>query len=231
MRTLSVMAVLVGLVAGSASATPQIVSVWSSDTVEVFPTIFPIGGSGQVNGNFTVAEAEGVQIGLRANRRFSGDPLHVEGSTYFIETGESGPGLTLWNYDIHIDFGSQFSMGDYLVMLIASMPNHSTFDLQQDIRATAEAALGYPLQPGYLDGVQLFQTSQNPGFFASGIDPDAHGLYTFDLHLFPHADAPFLSTTITVAVDARPVPEPATMLAATMGLIGLGGYVRRRVKA
>ena len=47
-------------------------SEWSSDTVTDFVTVIAVGGSGQLNGGFTVAERYGIQIGLRAQDRFIG---------------------------------------------------------------------------------------------------------------------------------------------------------------
>lgn len=48
-------------------------SIWDSN-LEENPNagIYPVGGSGQINGEFTIAERNGVQIGLRIQERFEG---------------------------------------------------------------------------------------------------------------------------------------------------------------
>ena len=49
------------------------VTEWDSATVEVPGVIIPVGGSGQLQGNFTIVDrADGVQIGLRATDRTDG---------------------------------------------------------------------------------------------------------------------------------------------------------------
>ena len=50
-------------------------STWDSG-VPVGPGLIPIGGAGQVNGEFTIAERNGIQIGLRAQERFF---WHIDG--------------------------------------------------------------------------------------------------------------------------------------------------------
>jgi hypothetical protein len=53
------------------------VSVWDSGlALDLGAGIFPVGGAGQLNGEFTTAERLGIQIGLRAQERFVG-PLEA----------------------------------------------------------------------------------------------------------------------------------------------------------
>src|SRR5688572_22177826 len=56
--------------AGEKSRFGTNVTEWSSTTAANPPVIKPIGGSGQVNGNFVTGERNGVEIGIRASRRF-----------------------------------------------------------------------------------------------------------------------------------------------------------------
>jgi len=196
------------------------VTEWDSATpLDAANGIFPIGGAGQVNGNFQVNAATVPQVGVRFNRRFSPVPLPTVGDRYFIETGESGPGLPLWNYDLHIDLrGTGLTFADFdSIDVAASWPNHSS-DLTT-------------LLPG---NTQLFQTSQNPGFFASGIDPFLQTDYTLSLTLRrPGMPELAVDARLTVNADGQPsdpIPEPGTL-----GLLALGGavglYIRRRRRA
>lgn len=227
--TIAALALSVASFAPTASAAPMTtfdanVGEWSSATVPVPGVILPIGGSGQVNGNFTLTTdtaLPGAEVALRANRRFSPVPLDNVGANYFVETGESSPGLPLWNYDIHIDLrGTGLSFGDFTVSFVSSVPNHSTLDLQTALETAGSLAAGT------LDGVELYQSSLNPGFFASGIDPFATGVETFALTLTPNSnvDAPTLGVDIAVTI----IPEPATTLLAGLGLAGAGLATRRR---
>ena len=198
-------------------------SEWSSATAPVPGVILPIGGSGQVNGNFTLLDDPdtGIQIGLRANDRFSPVPLPNVDADYTAQAGESGPGLTTWNYDVHIDFrGTGFSLGDFEVSVLTSFANHSTPDLQTALETA------FVLAPGTLDGVELYQTSQNPGFFGSGIDPFATGVETLALTLTPKSgvSASPLGVDITVQI----IPEPSAAILAVGGLAAACGMRRRR---
>lgn len=221
-KTIGVFALMsVGQAASAASTTTYDAnaSEWSSSTLPS-PTVIPIGGSGQVNGNFAIVSdaSAGIEIGLRANQRFSPIPLPNTLGNYSAQPGESSPGLSTWNYDIHIDLrGSGLSFGDFDIAFTTDVPNHSTPDLQ--------AALEFagPIPPGTLSGIELFQTSLNPGFFASGINPFATGDYNFQLSLTPTAGTagPTLVADMTVTV----VPTP---VAAGTGLFGLVFLVGRR---
>ena len=91
------------------------VSVWDSDFGDpsaLSVPLAPIGGSGQVNGGFTIAERNGIQIGLRAQERRVGpvEPIpnnNGKVGVYEVETGidPNAPPTTLawWNYDWHVD--------------------------------------------------------------------------------------------------------------------------------
>lgn len=82
-------------------------SVWDSDfgdLSELSVPLIPIGGSGQVNGEFTIVEHSGVQIGLRAQERFFGTLPAMPNNNgqvgiYEAETGFSGGTAAKWNYD------------------------------------------------------------------------------------------------------------------------------------
>ncbi len=203
------------------------VTEWSSTTVPVPGVILPIGGSGQVNGNFIVVEDDSfpnIQIGLRAVERFSPVPLPNSGSNYVAQAGESGgpgSGLSTWNYETHIDLrGSGLSFDDFTITFTTSILNHSTADFQADLEA-------FSLVPaGTLDNVELFQASFNPGFFFSGLDPFAPGSYPFEFNLIPKSgvSGPTLSASMVVEV----IPEPTSAGLVLLGLGTIIGVVRRR---
>ena len=208
---------------GAVTTFDALASEWSSSTTPVLGVVIPIGGTGQVNGNFAIVEdpAVGSQIGLRAIERFSPTPLTNTAGGYIAAAGESTPGASTWNYDIHIDLrGTGLSFDDYTISFLSNVPNHSAPDLQ------AALEIGGALPAGSLNNVELFQVSTNPTFLASGVDPFAAGVYTFDLTLTPKlgVTADTLAASITVTV----VPEPATVLLIGFGLAAATVVTRRR---
>jgi hypothetical protein len=83
-------------------------SIWDSSVATDVPAgIFPIGGSGQLNGEFTTAERYGIQIGLRAQERFQGPLTATTGQSpdvgVYEATANATAGPAAWNYDWHVD--------------------------------------------------------------------------------------------------------------------------------
>src|SRR5687768_18253549 len=126
LTTLAIATFVVGGHAAEKSRFGANASEWSSTTVPVPGVIIPVGGSGQVNGDFVLGERNGVEIGIRAQRRFlqNVDPLenHRDGQVgvYAADTGVSdGQGRATWNYDIHVDLrgakgvAKGTTLGDY----------------------------------------------------------------------------------------------------------------------
>lgn len=198
---------------GTAAAKPQSgpgkvqvgvdASEWSSDTPTA-PGIVPVGGSGQINGEFVVAERLGIQIGLRAQERFVG-PLEATPNQngkvgiYEAATGTSdSQGRATWNYDWHVDLrdahgvAAGTTLSDYFLTLETDAFS-SQFGSPVPIDLTFGGAV-----PG--DTV-LYQQSFNPVFGSTGFDPDAVGSYSLSLVLTPKTfNGPPLVATIQVNV-------------------------------
>lgn len=228
------------------------VSVWDSsklipaDFGLVAPaTVFPVGGSGQVNGNFQITDftlpgGGAAQIGIRAQRRFSPVPWPMTGSTYFVDPGaSSGGNNALWNFDVHIDLGTEQlrglgggvpgRLGDLTYMLFLTddtgLTSFFPFSIDQYLQAN-----GVPQTDR--QNAALVQFSENLGFeffLSDAFDPDFPGTYTFELAVIDLSalePAALASTSMTVTVVA--VPEPAPLAILGLGLIGLAWLRRRR---
>lgn len=211
--------------APAAQAAPSIgnASTWTSGA-PVGPGLFPIGGAGQINGEFILdtvpVGGSLLEIGLRAQERFQGPTLLRVGSTFFSEPGESTPGAALWNYDIHLDFragGPPLNMRDFIV----------TFSIDTDPGAgqSFQAFNMNVLTAGLGPVVSLFQTSQNIGFGGLG-DPNIPGIYDFLLEVSTAGAGVVASTSMTVVV----VSEPAGLALTGLGLLTIGLMRRKRRK-
>jgi len=203
------------------------VKEWSSSTPsDPANGIFPIGGSGEINGGFvTSTTSDTAQIGLRARIRFDGLlPQTNDGvltATYFAPAGTSGSNLALWNFDADIDLrGSGHTISDYTATL--TVTDRSLLVTPIDLVASGSAPAN----------LVLGQSSENPGFpFLAPVfpsfDPNAPGVYSFDLKLVPKT---FTGDTLEVKmnVDVVGVPEPSTVvLAFGCGTVALCSKWRR----
>lgn len=164
------------------------VSIWdSSIPADVLNGVFPIGGSGQVNGDFVVTTENGVQIGIRAQRRFAQniDPLpnvkQGHKGIYIADAGTSDAlGAATWNVDVHLDLrgatgkAADTTLADYDFQLKTNVDGKMRI-----IDLSAAAALA--------PNTVLFQTSQNPVFFDAAFDPSANKTYRFELRLKPRS--------------------------------------------
>ncbi len=191
-----------GLAKGGAANTTvgANVSVWDSNFDDPDPAdgIQAIGGDGQVNGEFTIAERDDIQIALRAQQRFEGT-LEVSGKkvgVYEAETGQTGPvsdNLATWNYDWHVDLrGTGTTLADYDLTLHVTNVANEIFGSKSPIDLTFGSSV--------YDDVVLYQQSWNPGFGNDTFDPNEEGTYNLRLRLSPKAGGPPLSVKIQVIV-------------------------------
>lgn len=182
------------------------VSVWDSTVpVDAVAGIFPIGGNGQINGEFTVAERLGIEIGLRAQKRFVG-PLAATPSMnrmvgiYEAVTGVSDTsGRATWNYDWHVDLRNALG--------VAAGTTLADYDLTLETDMFASQfgfAVPLDLTFGVLPGnTVLYQVSLNPVFGATGFDPTVEATFNLRLVLTPKTfNGPPLAASIQVNVNA-----------------------------
>ena len=175
-------------------------SEWDSATVPVTAVIIPVGGSGQVNGQFVTGERYGVQVGIRAQERFTGPLLATRAKqtgVYGATSGYGVPPLATWNYDLHIDLrnaqgvAAGKTLGDY------------TLVLDSDI---GPAFFGCPFPCDFGVGlpptVKLFQTSLNPYFGNATFNALSVDTYFFTLTLTPKTfNGPSITARMRVDVQ------------------------------
>lgn len=208
-------ALMMTLTATAASAQEQSrfgvdVSEWSSTTApNPGAGVLPIGGAGQVNGQFVTGERYGVQIGIRAQDRFVGPVpvVKVKQTGVFAVTAGAASGSATWNYDLHVDLRGAHgvaagkTLGDYTLTLDTdARPDFFGCAMPCDLGAFLAPLLG-----GSSDNLVLFQTSQNPAFgnTAAGVpfDPVAIDTYSFTLTLTPKTfNGPPISARMRVDV-------------------------------
>ncbi len=179
-------------------------STWDSG-VPVGPGLIPIGGAGQLNGEFAIAERYGIQIGLRAQERFVGTMMAVPNNDNQVGVYEAAVGFSdaqdraTWNYDWHIDLRDAFgvargtTLADYDLTLETDMfTSLFTFPVPADL------TFG-----GFIPGdTILFQSSQNPDFGSAEFDAGVPGTYNIRLVLTPKTfKGPPLRVSIQVNVN------------------------------
>jgi len=177
------------------------VSVWDSSLpADALTGILPIGGAGQVNGDFVIDMEDGVQIGIRARRSFAQDlgPLpNVKRGQEGFYTADSGTwdvfGAASWNVDIHLDLtGASGTAAD---TTLADYDFELRTDVGGEMQVVDLRTLG-PIPPNTV----LFQTSQNPVLNDPAFDPDADGVYRFELLLKPRS---FAGRTMKTRMDVQ----------------------------
>jgi hypothetical protein len=203
---------LIGL--GAALALTSFVS--SASAVVTFDQNLASGwtqGSGTSNGHFAVDTGDnGVELGLRASIRFVG-PITPTGNLYIAPVGSTPPGRALWNFEFSVNPGSL--VGTHALLTITGPGGSLAFD---PTTIPDNTPLGGPFD----------QNSENLGFsFLGGpinFNPNASGIYTFDLKLFS-ADNKQLGD---VWIQVNAIPEPSTWAMLILGFAGIGFMAYRR---
>lgn len=193
-------------------------------------------GSGIPNTNFTInTNDNGVQTGLKALERFTGD-LARSGNTYFAQPGESNtsgapgapvdPGKATWNYFMSVDLNNAvtgLTFADVFVNVAIDFNpapgNADVFEFE------LVSALGLTTQ-------SLYQASENLGFdfwalaypAAASFDPFASGEYSMTVEVVLRSDSSVLSN---VGMNVVVVPLPTAGFAGLAGLTLLGARRRR----
>jgi hypothetical protein len=176
-------------------------------------------GSGQFNGEFVVAERNGIELGLRAQDRFVGpiDVIADRGNrvgVYEALTGlTSGDNNGTWNYDFHVDLRNATGMfagktlDDYMLFLEQDFSEQSLFG------ALGSDPVMLPLEEEPPSGVGvcsadtfdpdgLCQQSWNPGFGNTDFDPDEERTYNLRVVLVPWTfNGPPIAVAIQVIVS------------------------------
>ena len=197
-------------------------------------------GTGNPQGAFTVVDASGIELGLRAKLRSVATLYDSADGTYVFSTGTTG-GRALWNYDFSIDLRpggvGTLTLGDLVAATLTIT----------DVTTGAIATINPLNYWGDSSGIGTIgdtnavkhspqtafdwsmQNSENLSFadspLGSGFNPWNGDTYTFALSV-TLPGAVVVSDTITV----QTVPEPATF---AMFGAALGGLVllRRRTGA
>ena len=191
-------------------------SIWDSSILPDSDIgIYPVGGSGQLNGEFIIDTYDGgnsaIEVGLRAQERFEGPNYVPIGNQYFVPVGTSDEqGRAIWNYDWHLDFGTSYletKLGASLVPL--NMTDYTViFELDTD-PSSATSFTQTDLNSFGANPVLLSQTSQNMKFAVFGggptFDAEIPGIYDVKLTV-SDVSGSLASSSIQVVVEDDSVP-------------------------
>ncbi|EED34363.1 hypothetical protein NOR51B_300 [Luminiphilus syltensis NOR5-1B] len=173
--------------------------------------IYPVGGSGIPNGEFTVARRLGIEIGLRATERFEGPyPAYPNENgkvgIYQSVTGQSesatGTPGAIWNYEFHIDLRGARGVAKGTTLSDYNATIDSNF--WEELSEASGIPLPFSLNvdtPVSNGNAVLFQGSQNALFGNPFFDVNEPDTYEMTLTLTPETfNGPPLSVSIEINV-------------------------------
>ena len=216
-------------------------------------TITAIFGGGNPSGGWTTDVQSGIELGLRAKNRNTGDTSNVNG-TYSYATAPATRGL--WNYEFSInsDTTGSVNLNAYEFYLGADrdasqaidfayvQPLFHWIDNSYGDNSTGTGAGDEPSDLGeYLTFPSLFNIAQNSqnitfgDYPGGGLALNPNATYSYELFAVANgagsAGARLASVSITVVVGqgGAPVPEGGTSIALLgLGALALGGLSMRR---
>jgi hypothetical protein len=208
------------------------VSEFDSTTALSEPTLYPVGGSGISNGNFSRCNHPGVQVGLRITARSAGQ-ITPTGFSYVAPKGDDGNGDALWNIEPHFDSGHMYGSGTFPNIL---------GDVTATVQIDCDPAVGIvngPLVPiAFMHGTPLpgssallVQGSQNLGFTGMcGVgsvpvfDPTIDGSYEFSISVTDNTSGEVIAEANATAVVGNPPLPPSQVKAVGIIESSAGGY-------
>jgi hypothetical protein len=215
--------------------------------------ITAIFGGGNGDGSWTVDQANGVELGLRAKQRFPA--ANIFGSngdgTYNQLAGNNGAGRALWNFEWSINSGTGNALNSLTYLLKidtdpsaginyttsfdpihSANPNLSGFwDHSIGNSSTLNGAGSEANSIGSYASLiadnnnNIAQNSWYIGWYAAPFNPNILGSYSFRLEAY---DGINLLAATEITVNA--VPEPSTYLAGALLLLPFGVNTLRKFR-
>jgi hypothetical protein len=212
-------------------------------------------GNQNVQGGWTVVDANGIEIGLRAKLKQVDSVINTPTDDYSVPAGACitapcdnnvpKPALALWNYEFSVNLrpggNGTLTLSDittqFIVKDLTTGQSAPAFDLLGPTGASFasdNSAYGPAgKHTGQTGADWSFQNSENPGFgnfplTAFGVEafnPNAARTYEIDLNVFQ-------GTTLLAGTDievSAVTPEPSAILLFGTVALGLFLYRRRRL--
>lgn len=172
-------------------------------------------GDGIDNGEWVVAEVQGVELGLRATGRTegllglmgtNGNRIGMYEASTGFQVASNGSEVARWNYEWSVDLSGAKAnaagrdLSDYSLSMVQNFTNDSLYGV------LGNDPVNLPMVPGVCEKltVTLCQQSWNPTFGNDDFDYTAEGTYDIRMVLTP---ATFNGPSISVAIQVN-VTEP-----------------------